>query len=161
MKSLNRDLVIAILLVVMTSLFFWETFSIPDFGYSSMQSSAWPRIILVPLFVLCVAYVFQSLRRGAVAGERTMGLVELATTYRNPILSFLIFFIFLLTLDYLGMLLGGGLLVFGLLSVLGVRTPKAMIIHALIAVISVGLVWALFTYVLRVYLPEGELLRIY
>ena len=161
MKTLSKDIVISVLLIVITSLFFWETYSIPDFGYSSMQSSAWPRIILAPLFILSVVYFVQSLRQGAGSGGQTMGLMEILSTYRNPILSFLIFFVFLLTLDYLGMLLGGGMLVFGLLTVLGPRTSKAILTHVLIALISVGLVWALFTFVLRVYLPEGELLHIY
>lgn len=161
MKSLNRDVVIATILMVVTVLFFWETFSIPDLGYSSMQSSAWPRIILTPLFVLCVAYLIQSVRRGGVAGEGPWSLGAFLSTYRNPILAFLIFFVFLLTVDYLGMLIGGGLLVFGLLTVLGHRTPQALAMHVVIAVASVGLVWALFTFVLRVYLPEGELIRFY
>ena len=68
---------------------------------------------------------------------------------------------FLLFLNYLGMLIAGVLVTFALLTAIGERTPRALALHVVISVVSVGLVWALFTYVLRVYLPEGELLRIY
>ena len=159
--SLNRDVVIALVLLGITVVLFWETSNIPIFDYSSMGSAVWPRIILTPLLVLCVAYLVQSLRKVATAKGEGMSLIQVAVTYRNPILSFLIFFVFLLTIDYLGMLLGGGALVFGLLTILGRRTPRALLLHAAIALMSVGLMWALFTFVLRVYLPEGELLHVY
>ena len=161
MKALNRDTAIAVLLFAIAGLFFWETYNIPQFEYASIGSEVWPRIILVPLFVLCAVYFFQSLRRGAPAADKAPAAGSFLYRYRNPILSFLIFFLFLLTVDYLGMLIGGSLLVFALLTVLGHRTPKFLLLHAVIAVASVGAVWSLFTFALRVYLPEGELLRLY
>lgn len=161
MKALNRDTAIAVLLFAIAALFFWETYNIPQFEYASIGSEVWPRIILVPLFVLCAIYFFQSLRRGAATADETPATGSILVRYRNPILSFLIFFLFLLTVDYLGMLIGGSLLVFALLTVLGHRSPKFLLLHAVIAIVSVGAVWSLFTFALRVYLPEGELLRLY
>ena len=161
MKSLNKDAVIALALFAITGLFFWETYHIPDPGYASIGSEVWPRVILVPLFVLCAAYFFQSIGRKAVADGRKLGFAGFFMAYRNPILSFVIFFVFLATLDFLGMLIGGTLLVFALLTVMGDKTPKAFLIHAAIAIISVGAVWSLFTFALQVYLPEGELLHLY
>lgn len=161
MRALNKDAVIAVLLFAIAALFFWETYNIPQFEYASIGSEVWPRIILVPLFVLCVVYFFQSLRRGAAATSETAPVGNILMRYRNPILSFVIFFAFLYTVDYLGMLIGGSLLVFALLTVLGHRTPKFLLLHAVIAIVSVGAVWSLFTFALRVYLPEGELLRLY
>jgi predicted membrane-bound spermidine synthase len=72
-----------------------------------------------------------------------------------------LFLAFLLTIDFLGMLLGGIVFVFLALSVLGERTPKQLTIHALVAVISVGAMWAIFTFALRVILPEGTILSIW
>jgi hypothetical protein len=161
MKLYKRDSVIAIVLMVVTALFFWESYSIPTFEYASIGSEVWPRVILVPLFVLCAVYFVQSIRRAVPAETKFSGVGEFVSTYRNPIMSFAIFFVFLWTLDYLGMLIGGTLLVFALLTVLGNRTPKALLLHAAIAIVSVGAVWSLFTFALRVYLPEGELLRLY
>jgi len=47
------------------------------------------------------------------------------------------------------------------LTTLGHKTPKFLLLHAVIAIVSVGAVWSLFTFALRVYLPEGELLHLY
>ena len=161
MKSLNKDSVIALILLAITAVFFWETYNIPDLGYASIGSEVWPRVILVPLFILCAVYFVQSLRQKAAADGRKLGFGGFFAAYRNPILSFAIFLVFLLTLDFLGMLIGGSLLVFALLTVLGNNRPKDILLHVVIAVGSVGAVWALFTYVLRVYLPEGEILHLY
>jgi putative tricarboxylic transport membrane protein len=161
MKALNKDTVIALLLLAIAALFFWETYNIPTFEYASIGSEVWPRIILVPLFILCGVYFFQSLRNKSEATGPRLGIGGIIVKYRNPILSFLIFFLFLLTVDFLGMLIGGSLLVFALLTVLGHRSPKYLLLHAVIAVVSVGAVWSLFTFALRVYLPEGEILRLY
>ena len=152
---------IAVLLFAIAALFFWETYNIPKFEYASIGSEVWPRVILVPLFVLCAVYFVQSVKRPKISESRIAGVVDFFRTYRNPISSFVIFFIFLWTLDYLGMLIGGTLLVFALLTMLGHKTPKYLLIHAAIALVSVGAVWSLFTYALQVYLPEGELLRLY
>ena len=75
-------------------------------------------------------------------------------------MCFVIFFVFLLTVEYLGMLIAGVMLTFILLTAIGNRTPKALALHVAISVASVGLVWSLFTFVLRVYLPEGELFSV-
>lgn len=161
MGSVNRDTVIAVILIAVTCVFFWETTNIPELGYASMGSAVWPRVIMTPLLVLCVVYLFQSLRKKAAEDEQPFSLLGVIAAYRNPIACFVIFFVFLLTVEYLGMLIAGVLLTFALLTAIGNRTPKALALHVVISVVSVGLVWSLFTFVLRVYLPEGELIRIY
>jgi hypothetical protein len=160
MKLVNKESVVAAILLFVTGVYFWETFNIATPDYASIGSDVWPRVILIPLLVLTTIYLFQSIRRPPPAGEQR-SVKEWLAAYQNPISSFIIFFIFLLFLDYLGMLIAGVLLVFALLTVLGHRTPKALVVHAAIAIVSVGLVWSLFTFVLRVYMPEGEILRLY
>ena len=161
MKSLNKDTVISVILIAITVIFFMETFNIPKFDYASIGSEVWPRIILVPLLVLCVIYFFQALRQKAAAEGRAVGIGATVMRYRNPIMGFLVFLAFLATVDYLGMLIGGVLLTFGLLTALGNRTPKALLLHVVISIVAVGTVWSLFTFVLRVYMPEGEILHLY
>jgi len=161
MSSLNRDTVIALILMAVTGIFFWESFNIPELGYASMGSAVWPRVIMTPLLVLCAALFIQSLRKKAVAKGKSAGFGALVSEYRNPIMCFGIFFVFLLTIDYLGMLIAGIAVTFVLLTAIGNRTPKALVLHAAISIISVGLVWSLFTFVLRVYLPQGELFSFY
>ena len=161
MGSLNKDTVIAVVLIAITSVFFWETFNIPELGYASMGSEVWPRVIMTPLLILCVVYLVQSFRKKAAADGKSVSLGTVISDYRNPIMCFVIFFVFLLTVEYLGMLIAGVLLTFILLTAIGNRTPKALALHVAISVASVGLVWSLFTFVLRVYLTEGELFSVY
>ena len=65
---------------------------------------------------------------------------------------------FLVTLPLLGMLLGGVLFVFFTLTLLGPREVRAVPRHAAISLGAVGVMWAVFTFALRVFLPAGEVL---
>jgi predicted membrane-bound spermidine synthase len=69
--------------------------------------------------------------------------------------------LFLITLPYLGMLIGSTLFVFLLLNLLGGWNPGRVAVHGVIAVSAMGAMWAVFTFGLRVILPEGEILRIW
>ena len=162
MGSLNKDSAAAILILFITGAFFWESFNIPQLDYASMGSEVWPRVILVPLFILGLLYLVQSLRQAPAEDDGSpSGLLAGIVHYRNPIMCFVLFFIFLLSVEFLGMLIAGILLTFALLTAIGDRTPRALMIHVVISVAAVGLVWSLFTFVLRVYLPEGELFSVY
>ena len=57
--------------------------------------------------------------------------------------------------------IGGVLFVFLALTVMGERTPRAIAIHLVVALATIGVMWAIFTFGLRVILPEGEILRIW
>ena len=71
------------------------------------------------------------------------------------------FFLFLLSLPYLGMLIGGISFVFLLMSLLGGWQPRQLLVHAVIAVCAVGAMWSLFTFGLEVMLPEGMIYNPY
>ena len=123
-----------------------------------MSSALWPRIILVPLTILSFVYLVRSLIWGG--GERVKrgGLGAWFQYYKNPIICFLLFFGFLITLPYFGMLIGGLLYVFIMLSIFGGWGLRQMAPHALIAIASVGVMWSIFTFGLGVILPRGEIL---
>ena len=158
MIRLNRDVYIAIVLLLLCGVFFATTFDIREVDYGILTPAAWPRIILVALTVLSLIYLVQSLRRGAPPDDaEPFSLKGLIGKYRNPLWCYGLFLLFLLTLDYLGMLIGGVLFVFCLLTAVGGASKRNLIIHALIAVIMVGAMWALFTYALGVIFPQGEI----
>lgn len=173
MQRLNRDAVIAIVLLMACGILFWSTFSIRVPDYGQLKPSTWPRTVLVLLSVLSVIYLVQSLREGAApkdaydgdnggeggygaAPDRT-GLVGWFVHWRNPLWCFALFFVYLLTLPYLGSLIGGVGFVFMLMGVLGGWAPRRMIEHAAVAFVTVGGMWGIFTYVLGVILPPGEI----
>jgi putative tricarboxylic transport membrane protein len=154
----NRDVYIAIVLLLLCGVLFASTFTIREVDYGILTPAAWPRIILVALTILSLIYLVQSLGRGAPPDDtEPFSLKGLIGKYRNPLWCYGLFLLFLLTLDYLGMLIGGVLFVFFLLTAIGGASKRNLIIHALIAVIMVGAMWALFTYALGVIFPQGEI----
>ncbi len=71
------------------------------------------------------------------------------------------FFLFLVSMPIFGMLIGGIAFVFVLMGFLGGWAPRQMLIHALVAIISVGAMWSLFTFGLGVMLPVGMIFNPY
>ena len=161
MSKLNRDVIVAIFLLVLCGVFFWASGQIKDMGYETIGAEVWPRFILVALLTLTLIYLFQSLRLPPKEGGEGGGLMGWVFRYRNALWCYALFFVFLITLPWLGMLIGASLFVFAALTVLGERTLRAHGIHAVIAVTSISVMWAIFTFGLRVILPEGEILRIW
>ena len=161
MGRLNRDTVIALVLLVIWGVFFWQTLLVEDMGYATIGSQVWPQVILVVLFALTGGYLFQSIRKGPDEATETEETAGFFTRYRNPLYCYGLFFLFLLTLDILGMLIGGIAFVFLALTALGERTPRAALKHAAIAIVSITAMWAIFTFGLHVMLPAGEFLRVY
>jgi uncharacterized membrane protein YwzB len=94
MQRLNRDAVIAIVLLMACGILFWSTFSIRVPDYGQLKPSTWPQTILVVLTVLCVIYLFQSLRKGEAPRDeyddygdgaaRRPGLAGWIAHWRNP-----------------------------------------------------------------------------
>ena len=166
---MNRDVVVALVLLLLCGTFFWESFNIQLTDYGQMDSTVWPRLILGALTLACLVYLWQSLSAGA-ATEGTEaqategkaaaegGVAGWLQRYRNAFFCYALFFAFLLTLPYLGMLIGGILFVFLALTVLGRPSLGLVPLHAAIAIGTVGAMWAVFTFGLRVFLPEGELI---
>jgi len=159
MKTVNRDALIAVLLLLFCGATFWETYNIKTFPSAAMDANVWPRLIVATLAVLCAIYLIQSLRRP----ERVevVGVRALIGTYVNAIWCFALFALFLLTLEWLGILIGGFLFVFLCLTALGNRAPRDHLTHAVTALITIALTWVVFSYGLGVFLPQGTLMPIY
>ncbi len=164
MGRLNRDAIIAIVLLMACGMVFWSTFSIRVPDYGQLKPSTWPRVVIALLTLLSAIYLVQSLRRGPAAENETNdtdspapGLIGWILYWRNPLWCFGLFFAYLVTLPILGSLIGGVLFVFTLMGVLGGWSPLHLMQHAALALISVGGMWSIFTYGLGVILPPGEI----
>ena len=167
MGSLSRDTIISIALLVFCGFLIWAGQQIRDPQFGELSPAAWPQGVSYVLTAFVLIYFLQSIMVKAPAVEdgeesgdvaRGGGLAGWLQHYRNPIACFALYFGFLNTLPYLGTLIGGILLVFLLLSVLGGISSRQIVVHAFVAVISVGAMWSLFTFGLRVLLPRGEIL---
>ena len=161
MTSLNRDTIVSIVLLVFCGVLIWAGFQIRDPQFGELPPAAWPQGVSYVLTGFSLIYFFQSITSGQPAAERQSiegGLLGWLKSYINPIACFAIYFLFLITLPFFGTLIGGTLLVFTLLSVLGGVRPRQIAVHATIAIVSVGFMWSLFTFGLRVLLPRGEIM---
>ena len=160
---LNRDTILAILLLVGCGVLMTATFEIREPDYGQLSPATWPRVIIGLLTLLCVIYLVQSIKNGPDTGapiasvERPPGIAGFFAYWRNVFICFTLFFAYLYALPWVGMLVGGVLFVFFLLNALGGWSPRQLMIHVLIALVSVGGMWCLFTYGLGVLLPGGEL----
>lgn len=165
MARLNRDAIVAILLLLFCGVFIWSSFDIRTPDYGVLKPSAWPQAILGVMTLLCFIYLIQSIKAGpdeAPEGpNREPGVAGFFKYWRNPIICFVMFFLFLWTLPVLGMLIGGVSFVFILMTLLGGWTLRQLAVHAAIAVCSVGAMWSLFTFGLEVMLPEGVIYNPY
>ncbi len=157
---LNRDVYVGIALLLICAVFLNATFDIQSPLFGQMSSALWPRIILTPLTFLSLIYVIRSMRLTEPVWEQRGSLANWFAYYKNPICCFILFFVFLLSLPYMGMLIGGIIFVFAMLSFLGGWQPRQLITHGLVSAVFVGAMWAIFTFVLGVILPEGEILRL-
>ncbi len=171
MGRLNRDAVIAIVLLMACGILFWSTFSIRVPDYGQLRPSTWPRVILAALTLLSVLYLGQSLRKGPAQKEQydaydagkaaRPGLKGWLAHWRNPLWCYALFFLYLTTLPYLGSLIGGLAFVFTLMGVLGGWGPRRLAVHAAIALVTVGGMWSIFTFGLGVILPQGEIFSVF
>ena len=162
MTRVNRDTVIAIVLLMAWGVFLAASFEIRQPDYGVLSPATWPRVIIAVLIVLTLIYLVQSIRMGvpeAPPEEDSPGSIAgFVAHWRNVFWVFALFLVYLLSMPYLGMLIGGLAFVFLLLNALGGWQPKQLVLHAIIAVVTVGGMWALFTFGLRVILPPGEIL---
>ncbi len=154
MPGLNRDTIIAIILLTVCGIFFYNTFGIKAFP-EQMSPSLWPRLILCVLTVLVLIYLFQSLMESEPEIISRGGFIGWLKYYRNPIFCFICFFVFLLIMPYLGMLISGILFVFSLMTILGGFSSRNLAVNALSAVVTVGGMWLIFTQLLGVILPTS------
>ena len=169
MTRFNRDTIIAILLLLACGVLLMASFDIREPDYGQLSPATWPRIIIGLLTLLSLIYLIQSVRQQQNLNDqvppseqsKNNSSAGFFTYWQNVFWCFALFLAYLVSLPFLGMLLGGILFVWLLLNALGGWQPRLLLLHALIAVITVGGMWSLFTFGLGVMLPPGEILGRY
>ncbi len=166
MTRVNRDTVFAILLLVGCGILLNASFDIREPDYGQLSPATWPRTVVGVLALLSLIYLLQSIRRGVpeepdepeeASETAPSGLGAWIAHWRNVFWVFALFLAYLLALPWLGMLVGGIAFVFLLLNALGGWSPDRLALHAVIAGVSVGGMWSVFTFGLGVLLPRGDL----
>ena len=153
--ALNRDSIVAICLLVICGGLAWASLDIREPDYGGLSPATWPRVIVGVMSFLCVIFLVQSLRAGPDAPREGFGgWAGFYGYWRNVIWCFVLFGAYLIAIPYVGILLGGVAFVFLLLTALGGLRNTAL--HAVIALVTVGGMWCVFTFALKVILPRGE-----
>ena len=157
MRRFSPDAIIGVVLLVLSAELFRETLSFRIPPFATMSTGTWPRFVLILLALLSVALIIQSLTR--IAAEASTGerpaIGGLPMSHRTALICFGLFAAFVATLPWLGMLIGGIAFVFLMQELIGSRDFRSRAIHLAISIIAVGGMWAVFTFALRVILPEG------
>ncbi|MDQ2084101.1 tripartite tricarboxylate transporter TctB family protein [Xanthobacteraceae bacterium Astr-EGSB] len=157
MRRFSTDAIIALVLLVVCAELYRETFNFRAVAFATMSPAVWPRFVILLLAAFCVALLGKEVF--AIAGGVQGGRAAPPISHRTAAICFGLFAIFLIVTPWLGMLIAGLLYVFIMQEVLGPRDIKSRFVHLAIAAVSVGGMWAVFTFALRVILPQGELLR--
>lgn len=168
--TVSRDVVVAVFLLAVCGVLWYASFDIRVPDYGQLSPATWPRVILGAITFLSFIFLVQSIRVAAdsAATRQTAITGSDSTTieaeqigfyhyWKNVIWCFVLFGLYLYSLEWLGMLAGALAFVFLLLCALGGWHPRKLLLHAAIAVITVGGMWSLFTYGLDVLLPAGRL----
>lgn len=166
--TISRDIAVAIFLLAVCGVLWFASFDIREPDYGQLSPATWPRIIIGALTILSLMFLVQSIRavgQTTVTAEAPISEPTSTPTskpgfysyWKNVIWCFVLFGLYLYSLEYLGMLVGALAFVFLLLCALGGWQPRKLLLHAVIAVVTVGGMWSLFTYGLDVLLPSGSL----
>ncbi|NBT39225.1 MAG: tripartite tricarboxylate transporter TctB family protein [Alphaproteobacteria bacterium] len=167
---MNRDFWTSLFLIFLSFVLYRESTFIEDVDYGSMKADVWPTFLVMLLIVLSISMLVKSLMEYRQATQSSTQDNENAeqtdsvtgwTWLINPMIVFVLFFLFLITLDYLGMLIGGIFFTFITMTLLGQISWRTVPIYFAISVISISGMWAIFTFGLRVMLPEGVLFTVW
>ncbi|MEQ8318997.1 MAG: tripartite tricarboxylate transporter TctB family protein [Rhodospirillales bacterium] len=159
MRRISADVVIALLLLILCSGLYVDTHFYETVPGAIIGAKIWPRVVTFFLGGLSVLYLIQSLKAEPAEDDVARGTVaEWFLANRNVVGCFFLYGVFLISLKWLGMLLGGMLFVFVTLTFLGENTRRNHMINAAVAVVTIGCMWAIFTFGLGVILPQGEIL---
>ena len=155
MRRINADVIIAAGLMVFSGVLFAATFAFSSPPLFHFSIRTWPRAVVGVLAVLSFLYLLRSLRAARPAGQITFDPRAWLSANRNVLACFGLFALFVASLPYLGMLIGGILFVYILLAVMGGGDLRTHTFNVAIAVVSVGGMWAIFTFALGAILPGG------
>lgn len=163
-RLFNRDVIVALFLLVVCAVLWAASLEIREPDYGQLSPATWPRIIIALMTLLSFIFLVQSVRAADSDTEQQPATDDSKESYpgfyqywRNVIWCFVLFGLYLYLLPWLGMLVGASSFVFLLLCALGGWHPQKLLLHAAIALVTVGGMWSLFTFVLDVILPSGRL----
>jgi len=151
----KRDVIPGAVTGALCIVFYLETLKVNNLAFAKVGADVWPQIAIACIFVLSVVQVIVGFKAPEeAAADAGGGLLEKLFT---PLVVFGTMIVFSLLVPVLGMTVAGVAMVFTLLSILGPQTPRALLLHAAVALVSVLSMTFIFTRIMGIVLPGFSL----
>ena len=166
---MKQDKVIGLLLIAFAAVMYYQTTQLPPALFGDVGAAYVPKIWFSILGICGVSLMVSGFGRDRknrasnsdedeVAVDRLgVRMKEFLIHYRFVFAGFIIFFLYILLMKYIGYLYSTLLFMPVLMWVLGPKTGKSAAIIALTSVGVTGIIYFGFVKVLKVFLPSGSL----
>ena len=164
---MKQDKVIGIILIVFAGIMYHQTTLLPPALFGDVGAAFVPKIWFTILGICGVSLTvtgFVGDRKHKASGAEDVAvdrfsvrIKEFFTHYRFVLSGFIIFFLYILLMKYIGYLYSTLLFMPVLMWVLGPKTAKSAVIAALTSLGVTGIIYWGFVKVLKVFLPSGSL----
>jgi putative tricarboxylic transport membrane protein len=164
---MKQDKVIGIILTIFAAIMYHQTTLLPPALFGDIGAAFVPKIWFTILGICGVSLIvtgFVRDKKNKASGTDetdvdplSVRIREFFIHYRFVISGFIIFFLYILLMNYIGYLYSTLLFMPILMWILGPKTAKAAVITALTSVGVTGIIYWGFVKVLKVFLPSGSL----
>ena len=164
---MKQDKVIGIILIVFSALMYYQTTHLPSPLFGDVGAAFVPKIWFAILGICGVSLTvtgFVRDRKNRASGTDEVAvdhfsvrIKEFFIHYRFVFAGFIIFFLYIFLMKYIGYLYSTLLFMPVMMWILGPKTGKSVAIIALTSVGVTGIIYFGFVKVLKVFLPSGSL----
>lgn len=142
--SPQSDRWIAVLLLAVSAMMFYETTRFPSLSWDPAGMALWPRLLIGCLAVVCVWHIVKGCVGDAMEPptRRALLLIAFCAAY-------------LAGLAYLGFFIANAVMVAGLNLWYRRLTPRAIAEAIVTAIVATGLIYLVFEYSMGIEMPRG------
>ncbi|WP_417604936.1 tripartite tricarboxylate transporter TctB family protein [Primorskyibacter flagellatus] len=159
MSFLPKNVGLGIGILAGSAVLMHQTTFVRNFPSTRFGAEIWPQIVIGIIGVLALVMILNGWRKrnypDAAAAHGMGGKLGGRDVIALGVFASFGFFVYAVPL--IGTPLAGFVMVMAILSFIGEPRPRMIMIHTVIALASVGLMWIIFTNVLKVIMPTGTL----
>ena len=163
MKTKVKDCLSGLLAIVFSVVFFVETFNIKSLGYSVIGASFFPKLFCILMFCIGLVLFISNIKETVVYIKSiNFNKDELKKRFlksKRLILSMLFVIVYLYTIDKIGFVVSSSVYLFLQIVLLTPEISKKKVLVFFIISVSISVVvFAIFTFLLKISLPSGILI---
>ena len=164
---MRQDKVIGIILTVFAAIMYYQTTLLPPALFGDVGAAFVPKIWFTILAICGVTLTITGFVRdrkskitgsdGVAADHSGAQIKEFLIHYKFVLTGFVIFFLYILLMKFIGYLYSTLIFMPVLMWILGPKTGKSAVVTALTSLGVTGIIYWGFVKVLKVFLPSGSL----